>query len=132
MERLLVFVLLNFLICTQSYCDPENKRSDVDSWHAVASHNKIVDYKKNKSQSDLKKNDIVWPKGSINQDIGTRLSIYRDFRSYNQFLLIYNYSEYTLLLRDFKERDRQHTIIPMQLVPTHNNAVLLVKQESID
>lgn len=75
--------------------------------------------------------EFRWPRGVQIQDIGNYLDIFRDFRSYNQFLLIYNDSENQLLLQDVKVNFDDHEIIPSWTIPSKHIAVLLVKQESI-
>ncbi len=131
MERLLFFILLHSCIYAQATSDIQNQ-SETSDWFVSTVGKEVANFQTSKNQNKLQVKQFDWPVGSEIQDIDNRLVVYRDFRSYNQFLLIYNQTKNILLLKDVRGNSKEHAVIPMWLVPARNIAVLLIKQESVE
>lgn len=69
---------------------------------------------------------FLWPQGSMRLQIDDKLEVYRDWRSYDQLLLIHNYSEHDILLHGNQSDEDANWLLPAGQI-----TALVVKQESM-
>ena len=81
------------------------------------------------AQNELQTESMRWPVGTEQQDISSFLDIYRDFRSYNQLLLIHNFSKNDVLLQesDLRKKDKISTWV----IPREKIALLFIRQDPV-